>query len=306
MEKKYYLLDPLISRCRHILIKCFILTLILLVFAIPSHAQSKEEKLKPLVKEAVFALSNVMMHDVVSPVIASRYYMYCTIGANSIIAFSGKSIHPSKYIQHFPRNLGNNTVADPSLAALFSIYQTGMAILPSGMNMLESYIAVKKKAASIKYSSAEINAAEMIATSVAKEILKYASEDGYSKLSAFPKYRPKRKDGYWFPTPPAYMDAVDPHWRTMRTMMIDSANQFPGLPPAPFDTSAKSLFSKLTLEVYGIGKSPTTEQREIAAFWDCNPFVVATSGHMSLGFKKISPGGHWMNIVSIAHQDLFF
>ena len=299
MAKKYYLLVPLINRCRRIHIKRLFSTLILFLFVFNSHAQHKQEKLKPLVKEAVFALSNVMMHDVVSPVIASRYYMYCTIGANAIIASSGRSVHPSKYIQHFPHQIGNNTLTDPSLAALFSIYQTGMAILPSGMNMLENYVTVKKKAASFKYSSEEINAAETIAIAVSKEILKYASEDGYSKLSAFPKYRSKRKDGFWFPTPPAYMDAVDPHWRTMRTMMIDSANQFPGLPPAPFDTSTNSLFSKLTLEVYSIGKSPTTEQREIAAFWDCNPFVVATSGHMSLGFKKVSPGGHWMNITSI-------
>ncbi len=35
-------------------------------------------------------------------------------------------------------------------------------------------------------------------------------------------------------------------------------------------------------------------------FWDCNPFAVANAGHMSIGFKKISPGAHWMNIAAIA------
>ncbi|MEY3687825.1 MAG: hypothetical protein RIR84_666 [Bacteroidota bacterium] len=263
-------------------------------------AQQREEKLKPLVKDAVFALSNVMMHDVVSPVIASRYYMYCTIGSNAIIASKDKTIHPSSYIRHFPKSMGANDLKDPSLAALFSIYETGMAILPSGMEMQKEYESVKKRVQSLQYTTAEITAAVILAKNVANEILKYAAGDGYGKLSAFPKYRPKRKDGYWFPTPPAYMDAVDPHWRTMRTMVIDSANQFRGRPPVPFDTSKESSFHALTEEVYKIGKTPTREQREIAAFWDCNPFVVATSGHMSLGFKKISPGGHWMNITSIA------
>jgi hypothetical protein len=56
----------------------------------------------------------------------------------------------------------------------------------------------------------------------------------------------------------------------------------------------------LVREVAETGTNLTTEQREIAGFWDCNPFVVATSGHMMLGFKKISPGGHWMNIACIA------
>jgi hypothetical protein len=37
----------------------------------------------------------------------------------------------------------------------------------------------------------------------------------------------------------------------------------------------------------------------MAGFWDCNPFAVNTSGHMMIGFKKISPGGHWMDITGI-------
>jgi hypothetical protein len=38
----------------------------------------------------------------------------------------------------------------------------------------------------------------------------------------------------------------------------------------------------------------------MAAFRDCHPFAVTTSGRMAIGFKKISPGGHWMNIGRIA------
>ncbi|MGI4805913.1 MAG: vanadium-dependent haloperoxidase, partial [Janthinobacterium lividum] len=38
--------------------------------------------------------------------------------------------------------------------------------------------------------------------------------------------------------------------------------------------------------------------------WDCNPFAVTTSGHMSIGYKKISPGGHWMNITALAVKKL--
>lgn len=298
MVKKSYWLAPQINRFRHIVFSSILLALFSCMIEV--QAQQREEKLKPLVKDAVFALSNVMMHDVVSPVIASRYYMYCTIGSNAIIASQDKTIHPSSYIRHFPKSMGANDLKDPSLAALFSIYETGMAILPSGMEMQKEYESVKKRVQSLQYTTAEITAAVILAKNVANEILKYAAGDGYGKLSAFPKYRPKRKDGYWFPTPPAYMDAVDPHWRTMRTMVIDSASQFRGRPPVPFDTAKESSFHALTEEVYKIGKTPTIEQREIAAFWDCNPFVVATSGHMSLGFKKISPGGHWMNITSIA------
>jgi PAP2 superfamily len=302
MEKEFYSLAPQINRFKHTVTNVFLILPLLLLLSInQGFAQAREEKLKPYVKDAVFALSKVMMHDVVSPVIASRYYMYCTLGSNAILSFNGKNlIHPSTYIVHLSDSIGKNNLKDPSLAALFSIYESGISILPSGLDIVSEYQMVKQKVRSIGYSDEEILEASILAAQVAKDIIKYATKDGYSKLSAFQKYRPKRKDGYWFPTPPAYMDAVDPYWKTMRTMMIDSSNQFPCAAPIPFDTSSGSKFNALAKEVYYLGKNLSTEQKEIAAFWDCNPFVVATSGHMSLGFKKISPGGHWMNITSIA------
>jgi hypothetical protein len=53
-------------------------------------------------------------------------------------------------------------------------------------------------------------------------------------------------------------------------------------------------------EVYSVVKDLSEEQRAIASFWDCNPFAVSYSGHMAIGLKKISPGGHWMGITGIA------
>ncbi|HEX4850432.1 MAG TPA: vanadium-dependent haloperoxidase, partial [Puia sp.] len=49
-----------------------------------------------------------------------------------------------------------------------------------------------------------------------------------------------------------------------------------------------------------VSKKSLQEQLNIAAFWDCNPFAVSSSGHMMIGFKKITPGGHWMNVAGIA------
>jgi membrane-associated phospholipid phosphatase len=46
----------------------------------------------------------------------------------------------------------------------------------------------------------------------------------------------------------------------------------------------------------------TDEQRAIAAFWDCNPYVMHVQGHAMFATKKITPGGHWMSIVAIASR----
>ena len=81
-------------------------------------------------------------------------------------------------------------------------------------------------------------------------------------------------------------------------MLIDSCSQFKPEPPVAYDADMNSPFGKLVQEVYQTGRNLTPAQRLIASYWDCNPFAINTAGHMSIGFKKISPGGHWINITS--------
>jgi hypothetical protein len=70
----------------------------------------------------------------------------------------------------------------------------------------------------------------------------------------------------------------------------------------PFDLTEKSEFHQQLIEVYTISQELTEEQKLIANFWDCNPFKVDFKGHMAIGIKKISPGGHWMGITGIASE----
>lgn len=69
--------------------------------------------------------------------------------------------------------------------------------------------------------------------------------------------------------------------------------------PTPFSTDKNSQFYKEALAVYEIGKNLTDEQKVIAFFWDCNPFVMNVKGHVTFATKRISPGGHWINITRI-------
>ncbi len=52
--------------------------------------------------------------------------------------------------------------------------------------------------------------------------------------------------------------------------------------------------------MFNIQQNLTERQRETARFWDDNSFVIEHAGHMMFGNKKITPGGHWMGIASIA------
>ena len=54
------------------------------------------------------------------------------------------------------------------------------------------------------------------------------------------------------------------------------------------------------MEVFNVINGLTEEQVEIAKFWDCNPYVTHHKGHSMFATKKITPGGHWIGITSIA------
>jgi membrane-associated phospholipid phosphatase len=50
--------------------------------------------------------------------------------------------------------------------------------------------------------------------------------------------------------------------------------------------------------VYNAVSSADTERIAIAKFWDCNPNISVTQGHVMYFQQKISPGGHWLNIAA--------
>ena len=109
----------------------------------------------------------------------------------------------------------------------------------------------------------------------------------------------------WQPTPPAYMDGIEPHWNKIRPFIIDSAGQFKPTPPPPFSMEEGSAFFNEVKEVYDISnkiteKGDESEEVAIAQFWDCNPYVSVTRGHLMFATKKITPGAHWIGISKIA------
>jgi hypothetical protein len=104
------------------------------------------------------------------------------------------------------------------------------------------------------------------------------------------------------------MSAVEPYWNKIRPVALDSADQFrPSVAPA-FSTDTNSFFYHQAYEVYQEVNKVSPEQQAIANFWDCNPFAVTMQGHLGYATKKISPGGHWMSIVTTVsrqqHRDI--
>lgn len=270
------------------------------------HAQKAgrvaDAELQDYLRSSVFALTMVMVHDVVNPPAASRYYSYATIGAYDIVAQNDSTLPgPSRFIRHYPTAYISVAAReyDYRIAALYCILETGRLMLPSGATLQEKEDKFLQSLRKKKVPAALLARSVAVASEVAAQIVSWSKTDNYNKLSTLLRYTPLKEEGHWYPTPPAYIEAVEPHWNTIRPMVIDSSTQFPAPPLTKFSKDTGSAMYKLVKEVYDISKQLTPEQRAIAGFWDCNPFAVNTSGHMMIGYKKISPGGHWMDITGI-------
>ncbi len=133
---------------------------------------------------------------------------------------------------------------------------------------------------------------------VGQHIVSWAMKDGYMQRNAYPRYFVRTDPGNWQPTPPDYMDAVEPNWGTLRPFTMDSSSLFRPLMPFKFDTLNSSDYYKEAMIVYNAVNKLTTTDTLIARYWDCNPNVSFTSGHVTYFQQQISPGGHWIFIAA--------
>ncbi len=256
---------------------------------------------RPTVQQAVAALTEVMYHDVVNPPAAARFYAYSLLAGYETLSLRNGSLpgFPKKF-KNFPPALPDTFPArcNDTLAVLYSILDAGRGLIPSGYLLEDKEEELLRAFADL--SPGEIKASLSLARASARRMVMYARTDGYFSLSTLHRYQPAAGAGYWQPTPPEYLPAVEPNWRTIRPFFLDSAGQCKPVQACLFDTVKSSQFYKQSYEVYAVSKTLSREQKLIANFWDCNPFAVQYQGHMSVGLKKISPGGHWLGITGIA------
>lgn len=252
---------------------------------------------------ALKQITDVMVNDVTSPVAASRYYAYLNLSAWEVQS----ACQPAKYPTLAGTLNGFNALhfipappsTDPHLSVIIALYKAAQKLLPSGHLFKMNLDSMRNKYGKSGMDAQPYRMAETLADTIVAQVIRYARADGFTKLNNLPRYIVRDGPGYWNPTPPVFMAPVEPHWNTIRPFVIDSAQEYKVLPPAPYDTATSSPFYKMMKEVYDISEHPQKEQLDIAEFWDCNPFAVQQIGHVEYGVKKISPGGHWIGITGI-------
>lgn len=255
---------------------------------------------------AMKVITDIMVSDIFSPPVASRVYAYASIAAYET------AVHSNEEYQSLAGQLNELTpgpAPDPDLKYDFEVAAT-KAILKVGHALtFDESLFHELKVSSLEHLKGKeipesiYNRSVEYGEKVAAHIIEWSRGDYYAQTRTYPKYTPQRLPKRWIQTPPAYMDAIEPAWNKIRTLVVDSANQFIPPPPTEFNAEENSQFFKEAYEVYVVlASGDEMEKREIAGFWDCNPFAVRSIGHLMVGEKKISPGGHWMNIASLASR----
>lgn len=252
-------------------------------------------------------ITNIMVYDIFSPPVASRIYSRCALAGYEAMA-AGDSNYQSLSGQI--RNLPPMPKPHPGLEYAFPIASVkatlniGRTLLFSEdkMNACEQDLLAQYQKMGVPEDVLERSLA--FGDSISTAIIKWTSTDNYKQSRTFPKFSVSSDPFRWKPTPPAYMDAVEPHWNKQRPLILDSVTQFKPLPPTPYSEDAKSAFYAEAKAVMDAGNSNDSTFQRIAAFWDCNPFVVHQQGHVMFATKKISPGGHWMGLTATLCKQL--
>lgn len=257
------------------------------------------------VHRAVKQMTDVMVHDIYSPPVASRTYTYiCVAGYEAALpGFAGYRSFAGQLngLKPLPQP-GTSKEYCHTLAAVQAILTVGKSMVVSEGTVGSFYEGILKELKATGIPQDVYDNSIAYGQEVAAHITAWAAGDNYKQTRTYSKYSPVNDAASWKPTPPAYFKAVEPHWNKIRTFLMDSAQQFKPAKARPFSADKKNAFYKDALAVHAAGLALTEEQKEIANFWDCNPFKMNVNGHVMYASKKISPGGHWMNITRLACQ----
>lgn len=246
-------------------------------------------------------LSEIIIKDIFTPPVASRIYAYTNIAAYEALVPGypdyqslGGQLHELKEIPK-PESGKEYYFPVASIKAFATVCKK-LTLVPENVEAYEkNYLAELEK---IGIKEEVLKNSLDYGQKVGEHIIAWAGKDNYLESRALTRHILSENLQEWQPTPPDYMPAVEPHWNTIRPFVMDSAAQCKPLKPTPFDTMPNSKFYKEAQEVYLLNKEADAEKQLIAKFWDDNPNVSFTKGHVTFFKQKLTPGGHWISIAT--------
>ena len=210
----------------------------------------------------------------ISPLVANRTFGFIGIGLyESVKPGIKNSISLSEKLYQMPpmpEKENNNgyswgVSANAALAKLVASFYPP-AVVSANQQRIDSLEAAYNDLLKPKMKSAVFNRSQAFGRSVADAIIAWAQTDnsnlsnaGYT-LPVFP--------GSWVPTPPAFANALSPFFESTRPFLEQNLEAIS--PPFIHDYSEVlgSDFYKMGKDLYDQSKALTTEQKNIALYWN--------------------------------------
>lgn len=244
-------------------------------------------------------LTEATIAGTLSPPAAARCFAYANVGAfeavvvgrNDLQGFSGK-------IQgYLIPNLQVDTsiyLVELGMVKVFSALAKEGVFHPQLIDELDVQLTDSLVPC---YDKRKVEYTLKISNMLAERLLLWMRSDGFAEMRALPGYATLNEPWAWEPTPPKYSEALDPWWQKLRTFVIDSASVFRPELKVAFSKEPGSEFYNCAIDVRQSVLTLNDKQREIANFWDCNPYLTKREGHAMRAVRQLSPGAHWIGLV---------
>jgi hypothetical protein len=243
-------------------------------------------------------LVEVVMEDLFTPVVASRVNAYPNLAAYAVLSQKGRTLEPLEgKLNQFEKISAPSNKVDLSLSALFAFTTTAKKLVYSEymfdqFEASESGIWLKNN----KNDTMLLRLSMEYGRQVAQEVIVWMKKDIYDYTRTLTRYVITDSAGAWIPTGPGYANALEPNWPLMRSFVFDSVNAVKAIPNVKYSEDKNSEYYKNAFSLYQQSQNLDTNKRLIAWYWDNNPNILKSDGHVNYFIHKVSPGGHWIRI----------
>jgi membrane-associated phospholipid phosphatase len=245
-------------------------------------------------------LTDVMIRDITSPLVASRDYAYTMIAFYEAARYAD-----NRYFSYAGQLNGLTALPAPDstqaydwqVAGATAFYKAAYAFVFSKDIFQKDWNTLQAKFKKRTASKEVYNRSVAFGEQVAAHIIAWSKTDNYIHTRTLQRFTPSKEPGTWQQTAPDYMEAIEPYWNQIRPMVLEKPDAIAIPAPAAYKSDK---FMAECKEVFDTRQQLSKDQNWIANFWDCNPFATRTVGHLMYSIKKLSPGGHWMGIAGVA------
>ncbi len=280
----------------------FIFSLIFFIAFSATFKQAAAQQKEKIFGELNSLLINTVMDDLFPPPIASRIYVYPHIafyecirrddaGLRSLAGkLNGLNVIPPPPV---------NKPIDNFTAACISFSYVAQSLVGTEYK-IEEWRKAFTDSLLLHTDTDLIKSSMQYGRQVADSIIAWTKTDNYLKSRGMMRNVLSQKPGAWQPTPVDYAQGLEPNWNFIRPLTLSSASQFSPKEKLVYSSSKTSPFYKNVKEVYTIVNNLDSEKKATALYWDDNPNVSVSDGHLNYFIHKISPAGHWMMIAQQA------